>query len=80
MKKYSCHNQPLARMHFKLAWSILGTRRFNFIQMKSLGSQMAPSPERGQKGGMFLKSSKPVDQMQKYLAWSILMTCRYKIV
>jgi len=61
-------------MHFKLEWSILGTRRFNVIQLKSLGSQMAPPPERGQKGEMFLKSSEPVDQMQNYLEWIILTT------
>jgi len=29
-------------MLFKLAWSILGARRFKFVQMKCPGSQMAP--------------------------------------
>jgi len=44
-------HKPLARVLFKLAWSILGTRRFKFVQMKSLGSQMALAlnPERGQR-------------------------------
>jgi len=58
-------------MLFKLAWSILGTRRFKSVQMKPLGLQMAPFPERGQKGEYCIKnpsSDEPVDQMQKYLA------------
>jgi len=29
-------------MHLYLAWSILGARRFNFVQIKSLGLCMAP--------------------------------------
>jgi len=29
----SSSNEPLARMLFKLAWNILGTRRFKFVQM-----------------------------------------------
>jgi len=29
--------EPLARMHWCLAWIILGTRIFKFIQMKPLG-------------------------------------------
>jgi len=37
-------------MLFKLAWSNFWTRRFKFVQMKSIGSQMALSPVRGQKG------------------------------
>jgi len=45
--------ENMARMLFKLAWNILGTRRLKFVQMKSLGSQIAPSPERGQKGEFF---------------------------
>jgi len=32
MKKYSSH-KPLARLHWYLVWSILGTRRFKFAQM-----------------------------------------------
>jgi len=28
-------------MHWYLAWSILGARKFNFVQIKSLGSYMA---------------------------------------
>jgi len=64
-------------MLFKLAWSILGTRGFKFIQIKSIGLQIATTPERDQKGEKFLKSSssEPVDKMQKYLAWIISMTC-----
>jgi len=30
--------KPLARIHWYLAWSILGARRFKFVQIKSLGS------------------------------------------
>jgi len=37
----SSHIKPLAGMHYKLIWSILGTWRFNVGQIKSLGSQMA---------------------------------------
>jgi len=44
----------LAGMQFKLALSIFGTKRFKFVQMKSLGSQMAPPPERGQAGNLGL--------------------------
>jgi len=36
-------HEPLTRMHWYLAWDIhlLGTRRFKFVQINSLGSQMA---------------------------------------
>jgi len=35
--------EPLARMYGYLAWSIiLGARRFKVVQIKSLGSCMAP--------------------------------------
>jgi len=45
-------HEPLARMIVKLAWSILGTRKFKFVQMKSLGSQMALAyPQKGAKKG-----------------------------
>jgi len=43
-KKYSSQ-EPLARMHLCLAWIILGAREFKFLQIKSLGSCMAP-PQR----------------------------------
>jgi len=46
--------EPLARMLFKLAWSILGTKRFKFVQIKSLGLQMSP-PQKGDKNGKFKK-------------------------
>jgi len=46
-------------MLFKLAWGILGARRF--VQMKCPGSQMALPPERG----IFLKKcDEPLYQMQ----------------
>jgi len=47
-------------------WSILGTRIFKFVQMKSLGSQIAPPQKGAKKGNIFFKSSddEPVDQMQ----------------
>jgi len=38
----STPHEPLARIHGYLAWSILGARRFKFIQIKSLGSCMSP--------------------------------------
>jgi len=34
---YSSH-KPMARMHWYLVWSNLGTRRFNFVQIKFLQS------------------------------------------
>jgi len=37
-------HEPLAGMHWCLAWNILGARRFKFVQMKSLRSCMA-SPQ-----------------------------------
>jgi len=40
-KKCSSQEQ-LHQMGKYLAWSIPRTRRFKFVQMKSLGSQMAP--------------------------------------
>jgi len=43
LEKSSSH-VPQARMHCYLAWSILGARRFKFVQMKSLGLCMAPIP------------------------------------
>jgi len=48
-------HEPLARMLFKLAWNILGARRFKFVQMKCPGSEMALPPERGQKEETNLK-------------------------
>jgi len=35
-------NEPLARMHRYLTWSVLGARRFRLVQIKSLGSCMVP--------------------------------------
>jgi len=35
-EKYSSH-KPLAWMHWCLVWSILGTRRFKFVQKKISG-------------------------------------------
>jgi len=40
LQKSSSH-EPLAGMHWYLAWDMLGTRRFKFVQMKSLGSSTA---------------------------------------
>jgi len=40
LKKYSSH-EPLAGMHWYLAWNSFGGRRLKFVQIKSLGSQMA---------------------------------------
>jgi len=37
--KYSIR-EPLAWMHWFLAWNILRTRRFKFVQLKPLGSEM----------------------------------------
>jgi len=34
-------HEPLAGMHWCLAWIILGSKRFKFVQIKSLGSCMA---------------------------------------
>jgi len=34
LKKYSSQ-EPLAGMHWYLAWIVLGARRFTFAQMKS---------------------------------------------
>jgi len=36
IKKSSSH-EPLAGMHWYLAWYIHGARRFKMVQMKSLG-------------------------------------------
>jgi len=41
LEKSSAH-EPLAGMYRHLAWSILWARRFNVVQMKPLGSCMAP--------------------------------------
>jgi len=35
-------HEPLGGMDWCLVWNILGARRFKFVQMKFLGSQMAP--------------------------------------
>jgi len=40
LKKSSSH-EPLAGKHWYLAWNILGARRFKFVQLKCLVSQMA---------------------------------------
>jgi len=36
LQKSSSH-EPLARMHWYLAWDMLGARRFKIVQLKSLG-------------------------------------------
>jgi len=41
LQKLSSH-EPVARMHQCFASSILGARRFNFVQMKSVGSWLSP--------------------------------------
>jgi len=41
LQKSSSH-ESLAEMHWYLAWSVLGAWRFKFVQVKSLGSCMAP--------------------------------------
>jgi len=43
LQKSSSH-EPLAGMHWYLAWNMLGARIFNFVQIKSLVSCMA-SPQ-----------------------------------
>jgi len=42
MLKKSSSQELLHQMGQYLAWSIPRTRRFKFVQIKSLGSQMAP--------------------------------------
>jgi len=42
MFKKSSSQELLHQMGQYLAWSIPMTRRFRFVEMKSLGSQMAP--------------------------------------
>jgi len=39
-EKCSFHEPPIG-MHWYLAWSILGARWFKFVQIKSMGLQMA---------------------------------------
>jgi len=60
-------------MFFKLSWSILGARRFNFVQMKCPGSQMFLSQKGAKKAKQIKKSDEPVDQMKDYLTWIIPM-------
>jgi len=38
----SSSHEPLAGIHWYLAWVILGARSFKFVQMMSLGSCVAP--------------------------------------
>jgi len=42
MRKKTTSQELLHQIGHYLAWSFLRTRRFKFVQMKSLGSQMAP--------------------------------------
>jgi len=51
----SSSHEPLARMLFKLAWSILGAKGFKLVQMKCPGSQISP-PQKGAKKRNFFKN------------------------
>jgi len=84
LKKYSSQDL-LHQMGQYLAWSFPRTRRFKFVQMNSLGSQMAPP--QGLKllhcniyKELLKKSSfeELLHQMGQYLAWSFPRTRRFK--
>jgi len=79
-------HEPLVGMNWYLVWNILGARRFQFVQMKSLGSQMAPPQGltflHGEKREILKKSSsrEQLHQIGQYLAWNIPRTKRFNFV
>jgi len=64
-EKYSSH-RPLARMHWYVVWSNLGTRKFKFGQIKFLGV-INGSASRGQ---MFVHVYIHVHEWSKYIRTS----------
>jgi len=77
--------EPVTGMHWYLVWSILGVQGFNFVQMKSLESCVAPPQglKRWHWEWEMLKKSSSQEllhQMGQYSAWITPKTRRFKFV